>query len=193
MTTIRTALSQTSSDEGGEVRFADAMRFLEALFGSAQEGLIEVRQLDGRQTWFDIMAIEQAASFIAEAEGEACVGVGVRSRRSGKAEDVLGVTALWADLGADPEAWARFPLEPSIVVDSGHGSHVYYLTTGLLTDRELVARHVKALQVALHGDDNAIDLARVMRVPGGMNHKEPMEPAPVRLLDLHSDRRYELE
>jgi hypothetical protein len=57
-------------------------------------------------------------------------------RRGGKAEDAVAGAAAWIDLdfkdfpGGEAEARSRlaaFPIQPSIVVRSGHGLHAYYL------------------------------------------------------------------
>ena len=52
-----TAKQSTRRDEG--------LRFLEALFLSAPEGLVEVRHLSGRQEWFAVAALDDAAEYIA--------------------------------------------------------------------------------------------------------------------------------
>lgn len=181
------------ADVEDEGRIDESVRFLEALYAEAPEGLVEVRYLDGRQQWFEVTDLGRAAALVARDPMNVCIGVGVRRDRSGKAEDVLGFTAVWADLDDYPDSWAGFPLEPSMVVASGRGTHSYYLIDEFITDCRLIGRHCKALQVALRGDPSAVDIARVLRVPGGINLKDGLAPTPVRLSEVHPDRRYALD
>lgn len=71
---------------------------------------------------------------------------------------------------------------PSVVVDSGGGYHSYWLLTQpwiLRTDEDREkARKLQAAWVRLmDGDPQSKDLARVLRVPGTLNHKyQPARP-----------------
>ena len=93
-------------------------------------------------------------------------------------------------------------LEPSLIVHSGGGLHVYWLFTEplLLADLSARGRAAKLVlrlqstlaQVARNRGwavDSTFDLARVLRVPGTRNLKLDGEPRPVRLLES-SGRRY---
>ena len=115
-----------------------------------------------------------------------------------KTADIIGIPGLWADIDTSGEhaagnlppdyAAARSLLpaafDPSIVVFSGHGIHVYYLFREMLsteTEREktFATELLKRLQgmirtnAATHGwhVDSVPDLCRVLRVPGTMNRK----------------------
>jgi hypothetical protein len=135
-------------------------------------------------------------------------GVGLRRTRSGKKGDVLAIPALWVDLdGKDfsqgkPEARAaldRLPadLSPSMVLDSGHGIHAYWLLEPAVTlngngEIERVERTLRGLAHHLNGDPTVADVARIMRLPGFLNVKDPENPVPCKLLNMHVDRRFDL-
>lgn len=105
------------------------------------------------------------------------------------------------DYGGDKEA-ARQAAEgmapaASVITDSGGGYHVYHLfdSPWMITsddDREH-AKRLQAAWVAYAGSDPQVkDLARVLRVPGTLNHK--YSPArPVTYLVAALDRRYRRE
>jgi len=141
-----------------------------------------------------------------DAKGYDCyMGVLRRSRPSGKAQDVVDhAPVLWADIDpykgekvsngllelARDVNFARainFPLAPSIIVDSGHGIHAYWLLREAmaLPDATLAMKGI-AKDI---GGDHTHDPARVLRLPGTNNHKGG-DSIPVRLLRLDTTRRY---
>jgi hypothetical protein len=85
---------------------------------------------------------------------------------------------------------------PSVVVDSGGGYHAYWLLreTFYLDSpeaRERAIRIQRAWVEHVKGDPGARDLARVLRLPGTLNHK--YKPArPVRVARSRFDRLYDL-
>ena len=116
-------------------------------------------------------------------------------------------TALWADVDAkkfmehpldtpaEGKASAldiilRFPHTPSAIVDSGHGFHAYWRLSEAVEfkDAEYVMRGIARW---VNGDAT-YDQARILRVPGTVNWKDPENPVPVRLLKLDHLRKYEL-
>ena len=128
-----------------------------------------------------------------------------------RAEDVVGIPGVWADIdviggpehkenAAPTEEEARSLAEsilvPTLIVNSGYGIQALWLfTDGVWTfeteeDRTDAKQMVQGFQAALraeaqirgYGIDSTHDLARLIRVPGGFNHKGG-EPAPVELLD----------
>jgi len=121
---------------------------------------------------------------------------------------VLGIPALWVDLdGKDfpqgkPEALAaldRLPpdLSPSIVLDSGHGIHAYWLLEPSVAlngngEVERVEGILRGLAQQLGGDPAVADVARIMRLPGFLNVKDREHPVPCQLLEVHADRRFDL-
>ena len=76
------------------------------------------------------------------------------------------------------------PYAPSVIIDSGGGFHCYWLLrdTVIVTDenRKDVINNQRAWVEFVGSDDGAKDLARILRVPGTLNHKpEYGEPRPV--------------
>lgn len=79
---------------------------------------------------------------------------------------------------------------PSVIVDSGGGYHAYWLLSEpfkLDTDekRSFAVRLQRAWVHHTGGDRNAVDLARVLRLPGSLNHKyDPPRPVTFVQCDL---------
>jgi hypothetical protein len=90
----------------------------------------------------------------------------------GKNEDVSHAVCAWMDY--DKPTWkavAEDKPEPTIVVFTGHGAHFYYrypkaveIEKGV-ADSEAIARK--------YGGDATYDPARILRIPGTKNWKEP--------------------
>jgi hypothetical protein len=123
--------------------------------------------------------------------------------------DVAGPTHAQAQLPpTKADARALFAeaiaYAPTIVVDTDGGLQGYHLfrepwllESGAerLAARELSDRYQDTIiaRAALHGwtPERTADLARVLRVPGTLNHKIAGDPRPVRLLELDDGRRYD--
>ena len=138
---------------------------------------------------------------------------GVNALRSvaagrGKADDVIRLAALIADLdlkpGGCPDLETAFAIitavsevlgeEPVVVTHSGHGLQPYWAVE-VESGRALLAEsngQAKRLGKRFHallekiaadhgcGVDSIFDLPRVFRVPGSVNYKDPENPVPVR-------------
>lgn len=78
---------------------------------------------------------------------------------------------------------SQFKIQPSIIVKTGGGVHVYWLLKEPALGAEL--RTVKLVNKALakyfEADPSSTDLARILRIPGHVNHKYH-PPRPVELL-----------
>jgi hypothetical protein len=133
--------------------------------------------------------------------------------------EVVGIVGLWADLDlksdAHPKAALPATIEdalkilpeqfpPTFVVLTGNGAHAWWLFREPLifaSDEErrdagnlaLRWQSLLRLNAAAHGwsFDRLADLARVLRVPGTQNCKNPASP---KLVEIYSqtDRRYNL-
>lgn len=185
--------------------------FLRAHFEHVPPGAIEVRLIrDDKNKSFPIQRhwYPSADSFIevlprllpvAMKQGRG-VFFGVLPRiaeRKGKSEDAIPGMAAWTDLdfkdfvGGEEEARRRlkaFPLPPTAVSMTGHGLHPYWFMKEP-TDVAVLAALSARLAEALNGDYVA-DAARVLRLPGSFNHKDPERPLPVVLEVLDLSRRY---
>lgn len=141
------------------------------------------------------------------------------SRQRVVAADVSGIAALWADVDYQVDGAHKKPnlppdqdaamqlltdalIEPSIIVHSGHGLQAWWLLDKpmMFVDRQQQGagqQLEKAWNDALRAEarkhkwdvDATWDLARVMRLPGGLNHKTD-PPPPVRTLKMDADLRY---
>jgi len=123
----------------------------------------------------------------------------------GKLEDVAAINCLPAeydakdfgdDMTAILEHIEQLPMPPTVIVNSGHGYHAYWiLAEPLLLDdngtRESAARTQAAWVQFVGGDPGAKDLARVLRVPGTTNAKR--EPAMAVEILNYTDDEYTLD
>lgn len=75
-------------------------------------------------------------------------------------------------------------LLPRVIVDSGHGLQVYWVRRVATTAAETEDFN-KRLALAFGGDPKSTDLARILRVPGTLNLKNPDRPLPVQV--VHED------
>ena len=157
----------------------------------------------------------KAAAYAADRAGSQDVyfGVGLqdpkRKQGRGKAEDIQGLVALWADVDFGEEGHKKphpptleeavalvdgMPLPASVLVHSGHGLHAYWLFDAPLLFRNGAEDRVEGARMAAGWQgklraaseakgwtlDATHDLARVLRVPGTWNRKGT--PVPVRIL-----------
>jgi len=136
----------------------------------------------------------------------------------GSNNDVCTVPGLWIDIDVagnnhkqkdlpptieDAVAFLKeFPLLPTALVHSGHGLHGYWLFKEPWefeddAERQEAARLLRRFQKTLQSRaeekgwklDTTSDLARVLRVPKTLNHKNN-PPAKVMVLELDESRRY---
>lgn len=131
--------------------------------------------------------------------------------------DVAGLVGLWADLDLKSDAHPKAALPatvedamkilpeefpPTFVVSTGNGAHAWWLfREPLIFDSDEERRDAESLALrwqsllrlnaAAHGwaFDRLADLARVLRVPGTQNCKDPANPKRVEI-HLQTDRRY---
>lgn len=161
--------------------------FLDALFGDA-EGFINIREIDEQARNRFITTNE---AFDIPQDTNVYFGVYARSRKDGRTEACSTTGTLWADyddmaLSEVRERIAGLP-EPSIIVSSGHGIHLYWL----LKERagEAAVDVVKAIARATGADSRPAHKAAVMRIPGSVNVKR--EPVPCRIVEANW-RRYDI-
>ncbi|MFN9371937.1 MAG: hypothetical protein ACK6D3_08650, partial [Planctomycetaceae bacterium] len=191
--------------------------FFETLFQDAvsPERRLVVFTLPGQRSEF-FTSSDAAAQYASSKQSTHDVYFGVAlmgptAAGRGQLEQVSALAFLWADIDLAGSAHpghplpqtieeaqsllAEMPYRPSLVVDSGHGLHAYWLfdepiVLATPSDRE-AARH---LSKAWHGRicelarkrgwvlENLGDPTRVLRPPETTNHKLKGQPAAVRLL-----------
>lgn len=187
-----------------------AVEFFKVLYGDCKDGFLTLWTKQGKRTyWFEVQDHEEAAQTaiqLAKMKRDVYFGVGLRKEElqppaRGSIEDVILIPGVWMDIDIKSDAHVEedlppdinaavnllqeFPLQPSILVNSGHGLHGYwkfsepwridnnesreegirYLSDFQNTIRRYAARKGWRL-------DNTADLARVLRVPGTLNLKK---------------------
>lgn len=193
---------------------ADVQKFFTVLFPSLEGGFVEQRvfhptEKEVYQYFYD--SIDQLLFQFPEIDRLAknfnvYFGVCPRSRKEGTKSAVQYVLCLWVDLdfklfkGGKDEALARlrdFPLSPTIIINSGYGFHVYwrFREPEQISEPGDVAKiesYLKALANALNADPKSAELARVLRIPGTLNHRDPINPLPVQIVQINSELAYNL-
>ena len=134
-----------------------------------------------------------------ERNGDVELYFGCSTREGGGTkENCREAVSFWADLDfketSELEARKRvsqFHLPPSIVINSGGGLHLYWFLTqpAAAHDIELI---LKGLARAIGADKASAEIARVLRVPGTLNHKY-QPPREVRIEQAHWERRYRVD
>jgi hypothetical protein len=123
---------------------------------------------------------------------------GIATRREAKdsggggKDDVVQTRALWVDLDgvtALPPLDPRLPA-PSQVVHSGGGLHLYWLLETPLTADETLETLLDALAWATGGDPQVAERARILRLPGTINHKPQRGGAICQVVETHPERLY---
>lgn len=128
-------------------------------------------------------------------------GVATRDGKGGKKENIVEIPTLWVDIDfketpqreAD-ERLADFPLEPSAIILSGGGYHIYWLLKEPADFKAIPAVEDinKRLAAYFGGDLNATDASRILRVPYSLNHKyRPARQVTIQG-NIHPERAYTL-
>ena len=137
------------------------------------------------------------------------VGIGTRDSKNGTKEHVSEISTLWTDIdikeGEDRESRLKESLklckdqglEPSLIVDSGHGYHLYFKMTDSVNiecvdDINTIESRLRWLESKLEGDC-VHDVSRIMRIPGFLNNKNPQEPKQCSILQINENATYDLE
>lgn len=181
---------------------SEARNFLNLLFPDIEAGAILVWKKEGKKsTWFDDP--DKAADF-ASGKADVYIGCGLRKEqlpfpRRGGEKEIASIPGLWADLdlfhgvhsainlpsleeGLD--LVSKMPHQPSFIVNSGGGLHLWWLFKELWildTQKErLEARRLmdgwqqflinEASMMGFHVD-NTSPLSHVLRIPGTINSK----------------------
>jgi putative DNA primase/helicase len=173
-------------------------RFFKTIFAKTT-WLVELRCLPSGQRIFSRDHRKLLLFIKAHFDENVYFGVATRWLRAGSKQACAEIPALWIDMDwkefiggrkAAAELLKQFPMEPSIIVNSGHGYHVFWLLKRPVAARLDVEAYLKGLASALNGDRAAAEVARILRVPGTFNFKGP-EEVPVKCIKL-THRRYRL-
>lgn len=187
---------------------SDFERFLAAIFEPTD--IVEIRaiytkkdvasdrKLTAVQTWHACSELPGAFESLQRHNEERCIYAGINPRTrmgGGASSDVALARCLFVDFdgGVTPEqatakAHAAGLPSPTVVVSSGHGTHLYWRLEEPITDMAAFTNHQKAL-IQMLGTDGCIhDPPRIMRLPGFMNRKA--EPVPCALIACEPDNRH---
>lgn len=187
-------------------------QFLQTLFKKSK-GYIELRTIgtdkEVKRYFYPTRQIDRLVSHLEDndlfQDTNIYFGVCPRNDRKGKEENVKEVNCFWADLDCKNEKERQERLEklksfkfpPSIIVDSGHGYHTYWLLTKphLIQsnqDKLDIKGSLKGLSATLNAD-KTFDLSRILRVPGTKNVKDPHNPLLVQIIKIEVSRKYDIE
>jgi hypothetical protein len=168
-----------------------------------RQHLVEVRALQrglpAQRRWILAEEVESIVPQLQRLNSQGFeIYAGVNPRAAFGASDgdaVAEIVAFHADIddGLCPHWPASVP-RPTLLVDSGHGFHVYWCLSKPVAvndaNRERLKAINRSLAIAVGGDAVCCDLARILRVPGFINHKPPVAEA--RILQFKGERRYRL-
>lgn len=196
----------------------EIMKFFALLFGKANGGYVELRPTNyagspdmEKRMWVPANEQEEFARLALQLEGKYHVYFGVatrtkegKERGKGTSRYLKELPCLYADLDGDDyeggmaEAsgiLSDFRLPPSVIINSGHGYHGYWLLDkpyDLNGGHAKVQTLLKALQIKELGADPTYDLTRLLRVMNTTNIKNPEKlilAKPVKMENI----RYSLE
>ena len=200
-----------------DVNYTETIAFLTAFFRDTSEA-VELRALPNGAGAPKVEFTRNPLRVIAFCQHYDGLGWGVffgvatreEAGKGGSREYCRELPAVWTEIDihkfgisvADACAVLRScALPPSLIVSSGRGLHVYWMLAspfsvtyapfGVDTEKARVELITRSLARIFHGDPNAVDLTRILRLPGTSNTKEDTL-LPCRVLEA-SWVRYELE
>lgn len=189
----------------------ETLFFLKNLFGGLKEGFISVNWFEGKPEflkirWFTTDQLQEMAEFAAEVGKKHNTYFSVNPRKHklagskrGEAEDISSVIGLYCDLDIKGAAHAEndlpeseeeliafirtIPKDPTIIVSSGNGIHLYWLfrepfvigdqyayISGISKGWESLIKKNARKKYGWKFDSVA-DLPRMLRLPGTINMK----------------------
>jgi len=158
----------------------DRSHFFKSLYQNC-EGKIEIRPLPGRPEFYET---DDHAGFDSHCkqfeQSNLFFGIATRDGRGGGKQNIVNIPAVWCDVDYKDtpreslkKRYQRLPFKPSAGVKSGGGVHLYWFLNEPITPAEIleVENVNHRLADVLGGDHNSCDAARILRVPGTVNHK----------------------
>ena len=194
-----------------------AETFLDILFKNVFDsdiGDVEIRtfQTGGSpsQTFHNnIESILQEATDLCHRNINIHIGVNPRIGKKGGKENVKYLTCFHTDIDYGKtghkkppthqtynkalSAIQSFNIEPSLIIHSGNGFHVYWILKEPISVEEYGIDTLQSINRALcqqlGGDSGTHDISRILRLPGTFNFKSKDTPRPVSIIS-HSDQTY---
>ena len=196
----------------------ETKNFAKALFGkysTKHDGCIEIRIISKaagvckskffRYDEFDDSAMKEIRKL--NIKNNIYFGVNPRPISKGKKQDdIKDIICLWADIdGKDFEEGKEealivvkeFPIEPNIIVDSGHGFHCYWIFKDPIIDISEEARIqfkqiLSGIVKKLNADKRPMFLNCLLRLPGTLNIKKE-EAKECKIIHFSTNKLYSLE
>ena len=174
------------------------INFFKNLYQFCNEGFIECRFLPSEgQTFFPLKAINKFSGFSRNGQN-IFFGVALRDGRGGRKDNIVEIPVLWVDIDFKDTPKEQtdsklkdFPNEPSVIVDSGGGYHVYWILKEPESREGIfyIENILKRLAHYFDGDQGATDASRILRVPGTLNFKYT-PPREVKIIKLSPALNY---
>lgn len=174
-------------------------KFLETLYQDL-DGNIEIRELPkdkddkkNKKRYF-LKTIEELKNYIPPMDKHVYIGMYTRQGRNGTAASCLTTKVLWSDFDYKTieevkEIIKKMGLPPaSILVDSGHGVHAYWVLHERAGDEAV--NLIKAISLRTGADTASAEKARVLRLPGTFNVKN--SPKKCKIAEFNNNK-YTLE
>lgn len=152
----------------------DQQKYINTLFSNVDK-YIEVRLINDNKVEQIFMSYRELLDYEFPMNTNVYIGIFERNRKKGDKNSVTKTNALFLDFDNTDIDTIMYKIDmfqlpqPSMIVNSGHGYHMYWKLEKP-AGRE-IERVLKALQVKLNADPQAVDIARVLRVPDTMNVK----------------------
>ena len=188
----------------------DSIRFLNALYQNCEpEGFIDFRFIlkphKPMEQFLPMSGLRSVPTTI-EKNNDRNVYFGVATRRDGDGskDGIIQIPVLWIDFDvykisdeektATTQRYKDFPLKASFVIDSGGGEYLLWMLKEPASKEDIprVEDCLKRLASYFHGDMNATDASRILRIPESLNHKYPHTPQ-VAIKGFHPERQYSLD
>lgn len=198
----------------------ETLKFLQQLYGYFESGYLTLwTKHDKRTAWIDVTNHQLIADTAQSVDQDIFFGVGISAAKKPKGrlevDDITAIPGLWmdidiagqehknthlpTDLTTACEFMNSLPIEPSILINSGHGLHAYWLfrepwTFDTPEERNQAKSLLKGFQEFIRSRatargwkfDSTHDLARVLRLPGTTNYKT--EPVQVTVISSNDNR-----
>ena len=169
---------------------ADQERFYKALFNNFDD-YIEIRLIDDGKVQPIFLTYKELLNYPTPKNTNVYIGIYERKKKgNGTAENCTMTNAIYLDFDDMGLEEIKFRIDmngvpqPSMIVNSGHGYHVYWLLN------KPAGKEIKPitdkLAKLLKADSVATDTARILRVPDTMNVKD--DPVPCKLVELNDNR-----